>query len=225
MCHQLRECLVLCHCLLHLSISFPTRVARGDEPLSGPRAGVESGARCEANLNAKVDGQIAGAVQLREDILGDFAELFAVDGSPEDHHELDFFEVQFMMILRRTVDGEELGKVAKNVLPQLDRPGDLPVHLGVEVSFAARSRFHSGAWAGEWLITTRYSSWEAYGKVQEAVAKDEAFAKLMTHTATFAELKGRNIAVGVDLSQRPKKQPQPREQGWGHLSRRPPPAR
>src|SRR5258705_6833804 len=43
MCHQLRECLVLCHCLLHLSISFPTRVARGDEPLSGPRAGVESG--------------------------------------------------------------------------------------------------------------------------------------------------------------------------------------
>src|SRR5262249_37204681 len=41
-------------------------------------------ARCEANLNAKVDGQIAGAVQLREDILGDFAELFAIDGSAED---------------------------------------------------------------------------------------------------------------------------------------------
>src|SRR5258708_30455610 len=40
---QLGECLVLCHRLLHLSISFPTRVARGDEPLSGPRAGVESG--------------------------------------------------------------------------------------------------------------------------------------------------------------------------------------
>jgi hypothetical protein len=35
--------------------------------------------------------------------------------------------------------------------------------------------------------------------VQEAVAKDEAFAKLMTHIATFAELKGRNIAAGVDL--------------------------
>jgi hypothetical protein len=52
-------------------------------------------ARCEANLNAKVDGQIAGAVELREDILGDFAELFAIDGSPEDPHELDFFEVRF----------------------------------------------------------------------------------------------------------------------------------
>lgn len=52
-------------------------------------------ARCAANLNAKVDGQIAGAVELREDILGDFAELIAIDGSPEDRHELDFFEVRF----------------------------------------------------------------------------------------------------------------------------------
>jgi hypothetical protein len=52
-------------------------------------------ARCEANLDAKVEGQIAGAVQLREDILGDFAELFAIDGSAEDAHELDFFEVRF----------------------------------------------------------------------------------------------------------------------------------
>jgi len=38
-----------------------------------------------------------------------------------------------------------------------------------------------------------------YGKVQEAVAKDEAFAKLYANTLTFAELKGRSIAVGVDL--------------------------
>jgi hypothetical protein len=36
-----------------------------------------------------------------------------------------------------------------------------------------------------------------YGKTQEAVAKDEAFAKLYAHTATFAELTGRNISVGV----------------------------
>jgi len=38
-----------------------------------------------------------------------------------------------------------------------------------------------------------------YGKVQEAVAKDPAFAKLMAHTVTLAELKGRNISVGIDL--------------------------
>jgi hypothetical protein len=54
-------------------------------------------------------------------------------------------------------------------------------------------------WAGEWLVATRYSSWEVYGKVQEGLSKDPAFAKLMAHTSTVAELMGRNIAVGVDL--------------------------
>ncbi len=43
MCQQLRECWVLCHCLLHLSIHFPTGVARGNEPFSGPHTGVEPG--------------------------------------------------------------------------------------------------------------------------------------------------------------------------------------
>ena len=37
------------------------------------------------------------------------------------------------------------------------------------------------------------------GKVQEAVAKDPAFAKVMAEAMTVAELRGRNIAVGVDL--------------------------
>ena len=49
------------------------------------------------------------------------------------------------------------------------------------------------------MIVTRYASGEVYGKTQEAVAKDEAFAKLYAHTATFAELTARNVAVGVDL--------------------------
>ena len=61
------------------------------------------------------------------------------------------------------------------------------------------SRYHTGEWAGQWLVTTRYASWETYGKVQEAVAKDEAFAKLWAHTTTFAQLTARNIAVGVDI--------------------------
>jgi hypothetical protein len=50
-----------------------------------------------------------------------------------------------------------------------------------------------------WLVTTRYSSWEVYGKVQEAVAKDPEFATLLRDTTSFAELTARNIAVGVDL--------------------------
>ena len=46
-------------------------------------------------LTPRWTGRSPGAVELREDILGDFAELFAIDGSPDDRHELDFFEVRF----------------------------------------------------------------------------------------------------------------------------------
>jgi len=81
--------------------------------------------RCEANLNVKVDGQITGAVQLREDILGDFAELFAIDGSAEDRHELDFFEVRFdkaFFIFRATRVRSELAHL--NSQTPLAEPSD-----------------------------------------------------------------------------------------------------
>jgi hypothetical protein len=85
---------------------------------------------------------------------------------------------------------DEMIKAAKQAKAIFEKHG---------AEFLRLSRFHTGMWAGEFLVTTRYSSWEVFGKVQEAVAKDEAFAKLYAHTATFAELTGRNIAVGVDL--------------------------
>ena len=65
--------------------------------------------------------------------------------------------------------------------------------------FLRLSRFHTGRWAGELLVTTRYSSWEVYGKVQEAVAKDPEFAQVQADGMKIAELQGRNIAVGIDL--------------------------
>jgi len=85
---------------------------------------------------------------------------------------------------------EEMIKTAKQAKILFEKHG---------AEFLRLSRFHTGMWAGEWLIVTRYASWEVYGKTQEAVAKDEAFAKLWAHTATFAQLMGRNITVGVDL--------------------------
>src|SRR5712672_3638426 len=85
---------------------------------------------------------------------------------------------------------EEMVKTAKQAKSIFEKHG---------AEFLRLSRFHTGMWAGEWLVSTRYSSWQVYGKVQEAVAKDAALAKLLAHTATFAELTGRNMAVGVDL--------------------------
>ncbi|MET4199464.1 hypothetical protein [Bradyrhizobium sp. LA6.12] len=65
--------------------------------------------------------------------------------------------------------------------------------------FLRLSRFHTGHWAGELLVTTRYSNWEVYGKVQEAVSKDAEFAQLQADGMKIAELQGRNIAVSIDL--------------------------
>jgi len=85
---------------------------------------------------------------------------------------------------------EEMVKTAKQAKTIFEKHG---------AEFLRMSRFHTGAWAGEWLVSTRYSSWEVYGKVQEAVAKDPEFATLMANTASIAQLTGRNIAVGIDL--------------------------
>ena len=65
--------------------------------------------------------------------------------------------------------------------------------------FLRLSRFHTGPWAGELLVTTRYSNWEVYGKVQEAVANDPEFAQVQADGMKIAQLEGRNIAVGIDL--------------------------
>ncbi len=87
-------------------------------------------------------------------------------------------------------NAEEMVKIAKQAKTIFEKHG---------AEFLRLSRFHTGMWAGDWLVTTRYSSWDVYGKVQEGLAKDPAFAKLMANTTGVAELKGRNIAVGVDL--------------------------
>jgi len=38
-----------------------------------------------------------------------------------------------------------------------------------------------------------------WGKVQDAIAKDADFAKLLSQQMEIAEMVGRNIAVGIDL--------------------------
>jgi hypothetical protein len=87
-------------------------------------------------------------------------------------------------------NAEEMLKAAKEAKVIWEKYG---------AEFLRLSRFHTGAWAGEWLVTLCFSSSEVYRKVQEAAAKDDAFAKLLARTASFAELTGRNIAVGVEI--------------------------
>lgn len=51
--------------------------------------------RCYSNLRSKISEDIPDAETIREEILGQFAELFATDGTGSNPHELDFFEVRF----------------------------------------------------------------------------------------------------------------------------------
>ncbi|AMA59441.1 hypothetical protein [Bradyrhizobium sp. CCGE-LA001] len=65
--------------------------------------------------------------------------------------------------------------------------------------FLRLARFHTGPWAGELLVSTRYANWEVYGRVQEAVSKDPEFAQIQADGMKIAQLTGRNIAVSIDL--------------------------
>jgi len=90
----------------------------------------------------------------------------------------------------KTDKTEEMIQIARQAKKIFEKHG---------AEFLRLARFHTGAWAGELLITTRYSSWEVYGKVQEALAKDPEFARLLADGMKIAELQGRNIVVGIDL--------------------------
>jgi hypothetical protein len=65
--------------------------------------------------------------------------------------------------------------------------------------FFRLSRFHTGAWIGEWLVVTRYANWEVYGKAQQGLANDPTWAKLLADTAKIADVMGRSLTVGVHL--------------------------
>lgn len=103
-------------------------------------------ARCEANLMIKVpDGQLPEAASVREDILGEFSELFASDGTGKDPHELDFYECKFnraFRFFRINVVRRETGRL-KHVaqIPEPDADGEPEPHDEVfsRVSEAFRS--------------------------------------------------------------------------------------
>ena len=79
-------------CLVHL-----IRDARrnGDEPRTNAVISVLL-SRCEANLLSSIpDNKLPTAADVREEVLGQFSELFATDGTEENRDDLDHFECRF----------------------------------------------------------------------------------------------------------------------------------
>lgn len=56
--------------------------------------------RCEKTLKGKIFNSLPAADELREDILGAFAELLASDGAGDVPDELDFYECRFNLAFR-----------------------------------------------------------------------------------------------------------------------------
>jgi hypothetical protein len=57
--------------------------------------------RCEANLWAKIpDTELPNAADVREEVVSQFGELFATDGTEENLNDLDFFECKFNRAFR-----------------------------------------------------------------------------------------------------------------------------
>ena len=90
----------------------------------------------------------------------------------------------------KTDKPEEMFKIVRQAKKIFEKHG---------AEFLRLSRFHTGQWAGELLVATRYSNWEVYGKVQEAVANDPEFAQVQADGMKISQLQGRNIAVSIDL--------------------------
>ncbi|UPT90460.1 hypothetical protein HAP41_0000016915 [Bradyrhizobium barranii subsp. apii] len=90
----------------------------------------------------------------------------------------------------KTDKPEEMIKIVRQAKKIFEKHG---------AEFLRLSRFHTGQWAGELLVATRYSNWEVYGKVQEAVANDPEFAQVQADGMKISQLQGRNIADSIDL--------------------------
>ena len=56
--------------------------------------------RCEAILRAKVSDQLPNADLLREDVLSEFSELLASDGTDKHSDDLDYYECRFNRAFR-----------------------------------------------------------------------------------------------------------------------------
>ena len=65
-------------------------------------------------------------------------------------------------------------------------------------AYAQLFRVATGPTAGQWSFVTRYPSWEAFAKAQDAAATDHDFQQRLAEFLTHVEMTNRIINVGTD---------------------------
>ena len=58
---------------------------------------------------------------------------------------------------------------------------------------------HTGAHAGQRLMSIRWPDWATYGKAMQSLAGDPEFQKLLAESRANTKLEERTIVVGIDL--------------------------
>lgn len=73
------------------------------------------------------------------------------------------------------------------------------IHEKYGAEMVRLSRIYTGPNVGEWLYVVRLADWAAFGKWQEALAKDTEFQDNLAKGASVTHLTGRVIVVDADL--------------------------
>ncbi|MES2713030.1 MAG: hypothetical protein V4653_15730 [Pseudomonadota bacterium] len=89
------------------------------------------------------------------------------------------------------------GGTADDMVSVTTSARELMVLHGAEA--VSLSRFHTGPFMGEWLITARYPDWTTYGRAQDGLALDPSYQDLFGRVSGFAELAGRELVIGYEI--------------------------
>ena len=138
--------------------------------------------RCEAALRAKIsDDEFPNAESLREEILSQFSEMLASDGTGENPDELDFYEIRFNQAFR-TFRIDRVKAELKR-MKNLQEPPEPPMEEGEENydDVLARLSREFRVPATQENAVFRRQLWKAI----EALPSDEREAVILCHVLGY----------------------------------------
>ena len=92
--------------------------------------------RCEVILLAKIpDNKLSTAADIREEVLGQFSELFATDGTEENRDDLDYFECRFNQAFSTFYIDRVRSEIVRleRFVPLPDQTGDIQPDIYKEI--------------------------------------------------------------------------------------------
>lgn len=140
--------------------------------------------RCEATLKAKIpDVALPNAADVREEIVSQFGELFATDGTEENLNDLDFFECKFNLAFRTfRIDlvRSEFARL-KHIAPMPDQSDDIDQETNDDRLARVSEAFRAPATQENALF------WEELWRAIHALPPDEQKALILCHVAGYSE--------------------------------------